>query len=75
MSNMVMDEAALKAGITQRERAKRAAAIKAARTSVRLEGYTLGMEAEALFARYVDGELTRPQLNAAVLALAGARGS
>lgn len=75
MANLVLNELALKAGINRQERARRAAAIKTARTSVRLEGYTLSLEAEALFARYVDGELTRPQLNAAVLKLAGVRGS
>ncbi len=37
---------------------------------VRLEGFILSAEAEALFSRYIHGELTRSQLNDAVQQLA-----
>jgi hypothetical protein len=38
--------------------------------SLRLEGFELSAEAQALFARYVHGELTRPELNREVDRLA-----
>ena len=56
--------------ISQQERAKREAAIRFARNSVRLEGFKLSPGAEALFTQYINGELTRPQLNDAVRRLA-----
>ena len=55
--------------MTIQETERRRAAINVARTSVRLEGFTLSEEAEVLFARYIVGDLTRPQLNAEVLEL------
>lgn len=50
--------------IDAEEQAKRLDAINFARGSVRYEGFILDEKAEKLFARYVNGELTRPQLNA-----------
>ena len=52
------------------ERRQRAKAVQFARNSVRLEGFILSAEAEALFSRYINGELTRSQLNNAVRKLA-----
>lgn len=49
-------------------------AIDFARASIALEGFVLDDEAEALFARYVGGELSRDELNAAVLSLAASYG-
>ena len=42
--------------------------------SVRLEGLILDDATEGLFARYVMGELDRPELNAAILSLSGLGG-
>ena len=56
--------------ITDEERALRIEAVDYARASVRLEGFVLDDTAEALFARYIDGELTRAQLNAEVARIA-----
>ena len=53
----------------QRERRKRA--IDFARGSVRLEGFVLDDQTEALFARYIDGGLDRPGLTAAILQYCG----
>lgn len=58
---------------TEEERLQRKAAIDFARGSSRFEGVILDPAAEALFARYVNGELTRPELNDAVLKMAGVR--
>lgn len=58
--------------ITPAERARRLEAVNFARGSVRLEGFILDAAAEALFARYVDGELDNEELNVEVLKLAGA---
>ncbi len=57
--------------ISQQERAKREAAIRFARNSVRLEGFHLNQEAEVLNQRYVSGEITDGEHTAALLALAG----
>lgn len=61
-------------GIIEAGLQKRKAAVDAARASVRLEGFVLDEEAEKLFSRYVAGELSRPELNAAVMTLAGVHG-
>jgi len=53
----------------QRERRKQA--IDFARGSVRLEGFVLDDQTEALFARYIDGDLDRPGLTAAILQYCG----
>jgi tellurite resistance protein len=58
----------------EQAQAKRRNAIDFARASVALEGFVLDDEAEALFARYVGGELSRDELNAAVLSLAASYG-
>lgn len=60
--------------IDTQERAARQKAIDSARASIALEGFVLDGEAEALFARYIDGELSRDELNAAVLLLAASYG-
>lgn len=60
--------------ISSEERTRRLKAVNHARGSVRLEGFILDGSAEALFARYVDGEISREQLNAEVLKLAGVNG-
>lgn len=59
-----------KPSITPDEQARRQAAIDYARASVRLEGFVWTPEQEALFARYVAGELSRDELNAEVLRMA-----
>ena len=64
----------MSSSITEEERARRREAIDTARASVRLEGFILDDKSEALFARYVDGEMSRSELNAAVLALAATYG-
>jgi hypothetical protein len=44
--------------ISSEERARRQAAVDFARGSVRLEGFTLSAEIEAINQRYIDGEIT-----------------
>jgi hypothetical protein len=66
----VSDEAEMPK-ISDAERAKRQEAIDYARASVRLEGFALSAEYEALTARYISGEITRKELTAAVLAMHG----
>ncbi len=61
--------------ISPEERRRREQAVRFARNSVRLEGFILSEEAEALNQRYIDGELTRAEYNAAIFALAGLPGS
>ncbi|MCW5730597.1 MAG: antitoxin VbhA family protein [Alphaproteobacteria bacterium] len=60
--------------ISEQERAARKAAYDFARGSVRLEGFVLSDEAEALIARYLDGQLTREQMNDEVRMLAFGHG-
>jgi hypothetical protein len=60
--------------LSAEERARRQKAIDYARGSVRLEGFILDDAAEALFARYVEGEIDRPALDAAVAKLAASYG-
>ncbi|NMP24107.1 antitoxin VbhA family protein [Sulfobacillus sp. DSM 109850] len=57
--------------ISEQERARREEAVRFARNSVRLEGFILNQEAEALNRRYINGELTSVEHTAALLALAG----
>jgi hypothetical protein len=64
-----MNQIVPKPRISDEERARRKAAIEYGRGSVRLEGFTLSPEAEALNQRYIDGELTREELTQAILAL------
>ncbi len=56
--------------VTDHERTQRAEAIRFARNSVRLEGFTLSAEAEALNRRYINGEMTSREHTVALLALA-----
>ncbi len=60
--------------ISAEERGRRKKAIDYARGSIRLEGFVLDDAAEALFRRYVDGEIDRPELDAAVAKLAASYG-
>lgn len=70
-----MSQAALQAPVqSEEERARRREAIDYARASVRLEGFILDEAAEALFSRYINGEMTRAELNAAVQKLASSYG-
>jgi len=57
--------------ISAEERAKRRRGIDFARGSVRLEGFVLDDQTEALFARYINGDLDRPSLTAAILQYCG----
>ena len=55
--------------IPAEERARRQKAVDFARGSVRLEGFTLSEEVEAINRRFVDGELTSAEHVAAIAAL------
>lgn len=68
------DTPEIKPGITPAEQERRQQALNYARASVRLEGFTLTVEEEALFARYAAGELTNDELNAEVLRMANGAG-
>ncbi len=52
--------------ISDEERRRREKAIAYARGSVRLEGFTLDADIEALNQRYIDGDLTSEELTAAI---------
>ena len=60
--------------LSEQERSRREKAVQFARNSVRLEGFILKQEAEALNRRYINGELTSAEHTAALLALAGSPG-
>jgi len=51
------------------ERQRRQKAIDFARGSVRLEGFVISAEAEAIGRQFVDGEMTLPEYVAAILAI------
>lgn len=53
--------------ISDEERRSRQKAVDYARGSVRLEGFILGPDIDALNQRYVEGELTSDELTAAIL--------
>jgi Antitoxin VbhA len=55
--------------ITAQERAKRLEEVRQAQASVRFEGLESGIEAKAIFQRYVDGHLTLEQMGAEIEAL------
>jgi hypothetical protein len=57
-----------KTKISAEERARRKAAIDYGRGSVRLEGFVVSEFAEQMNRRYIDGEITREELTAAILA-------
>ena len=54
------------AGIDEAERARRVAAVEYARSSLRLEGFTLDAATETLNQRYIDGEITSAEHTAMV---------
>ena len=56
------------AGISQQERARRQAAVDYSRGSVRLEGFTVSPFADEMNRRYIEGQITRHELTAAILA-------
>ena len=56
------------AKISVEERARRKAAVDYARGSVRLEGFIVSPFAEELNRRYIDGEITRKEKTALLLA-------
>ena len=55
--------------ITGRERTKRLDEVRQALASVRLEGLEPGDEAQSIYRRYVDGELTLQEMGAEIEAL------
>ena len=57
--------------LSEEEREGRRKAVETARRSNQLSGFEPDLAAEALNARYIAGELTRDELTAATLALAG----
>jgi hypothetical protein len=57
-----------KAKISAAEKARRKAAVDYGRGSVRLEGFVVSDFAETMNRRYIDGEITREELTAAILA-------
>lgn len=62
--------ATIRTTLTDAERLRRQKEVDTARASVRLEGFVLDAETEALNARYIAGELTSDELTAAILTLA-----
>ncbi|WP_407541046.1 antitoxin VbhA family protein [Deinococcus radiomollis] len=57
--------------ISAEEHQKRLDAVNFGRSSVQLSGFTLDDETEALYARYVNGELDHAELTTAILRLSG----
>ena len=57
---------ASRGGISEAEKARRRAAIDYARGSVRLEGFVVSDFAESLNQRFINGEITRVELTAAL---------
>jgi Antitoxin VbhA len=55
--------------ITGQERAKRLSEVRQALASVRLEGLEPGGEAQSIYRRYVEGELTLEQMGMEIEAL------
>jgi hypothetical protein len=55
--------------ITEQERAKRVDEVRQALASIRLEGLEPGDEAQSIYQRYVEGELTLVQMGAEIEAL------
>ena len=52
--------------VTKQERAKRLHEVRQAVASVRLEGLEPGDEAQSIYQRYIDGELTLEQMGAEI---------
>ena len=61
----------IRPALSEEEQARRRKAVETARASNQLSGLEPDPEAEVLNARYIAGELTRDELTAAILALAG----
>ncbi len=61
-----MDRQSVKPSISDDERARRKEAVDYARGSVRLEGFVLRSDIEALYDRHIAGELTSDELGAAI---------
>ena len=57
--------------LSEEEQARRRKAVETARASNQLSGFEPDPAGKALNARYIAGELTRDELTAAILALAG----
>jgi hypothetical protein len=55
--------------LNEQERAKRLDEVRQALASVRLEGLEPGDEAQSIYQRYVDGELTIEQMGVQIEAL------
>ncbi|MTK64796.1 MAG: hypothetical protein F8N15_09830 [Methanobacterium sp.] len=53
--------------ISEEERTLRRQAVDFGRANVRLEGFILDDEAEAIYARYIEGDLDEDGLTAAIL--------
>ena len=66
---VVLTPAGARPGIDAAERARRKASIDYARGSMRLEGFVLSAEVEALNQRYIDGDIDSAEHSATVLAL------
>lgn len=60
--------------ITEAERQHRQKEVDTARASVRLEGFVLDDTVEAIYTRYINGELEMPEVIAQVKGHAGANG-
>jgi hypothetical protein len=67
-ASVTNEDATKKAEISAEERARRKAAVDYARGSVRLEGFIVSPFAEDLNRRYIDGEITRKEMTALLLA-------
>lgn len=68
---MIPNGKPIRPALSEEEQARRRKAVDTARASNQLSGFEPDPEAEALNARYITGELTRDELTAAILALAG----
>jgi hypothetical protein len=55
--------------ISPEERERRIAEVNYGRGTVRLEGFTLSPESEAIYQLYIDGELTSEEVSAAIHAM------
>ena len=67
MNDMTLSGAtASRDGISEAEKTRRRAAIAYARGSVRLEGFVVSDFAESLNERFINGEITRAELTAAL---------
>jgi Antitoxin VbhA len=58
--------------ITPEEKAKRARAVAFGVANVRLEGFTIGPEAQAINDRYINGEISSAEQQELIFALAAA---